>query len=100
MESVGIEQLMPAEEKEALEVLAQAFTLPAYQGRGLGRQVLRYVCKVAASKGYAGVQLVTTSQNESAVRLYREEGFVVEQEYKLGSESFYFMALTLTANQT
>lgn len=75
-------------------------TLPAYQGRGLGRRMLRYVRGVAASKGYVGVQLVTASQNESAVRLYREEGFVVVHESKLGSDNLLFMALTLTTNQT
>jgi [ribosomal protein S18]-alanine N-acetyltransferase len=47
---------------------------PAYQGRGIGRALLRAVLDHAVG---ATVFLEVRTDNESAIRLYRSEGFTV-----------------------
>jgi ribosomal protein S18 acetylase RimI-like enzyme len=68
--------------KERYLELVQLATLPAYQGRGLGRKMLRFLYDEARKEGYKGVTLVTV-RDTPAFRLYLGEGFVVEKEIGL-----------------
>ncbi len=50
--------------------------LPAYQGKGLGRQLLRIALEYAHKKEYKKVTLCVNADNERAKELYLGEGFV------------------------
>lgn len=49
--------------------------LPEYQGRGLGRSLLRASLKFAKEKGYKRAILSVNGENERAQALYIQEGF-------------------------
>ena len=69
-------------------------TLPAYQKQGLGREMLRFIRRAAENKGFAGIQLIATGQDSPAFHLYTNEGFIVEKDYNIASESVVLMRLT------
>lgn len=48
---------------------------PAYQGRGLGRRLLRRVLRLAAAEGADTVFLEVRASNAVAQCLYQDEGF-------------------------
>jgi mycothiol synthase len=49
--------------------------LPEYQGRGLGRSLLRASLRFAKEKGYNRTILSVNGENERAQALYIQEGF-------------------------
>ncbi len=49
--------------------------LPSYQGKGLGRVLLRAMLICAHEKSYKSVILSVNADNESALSLYTKEGF-------------------------
>jgi ribosomal protein S18 acetylase RimI-like enzyme len=69
-------------------------TLPAYQKQGLGREMLRFICRVAESKGFAGIQLLATGRDSPAFHLYIKEGFIAENDLNIASEVVVPMQLT------
>lgn len=48
-----------------------------WQGQGLGRRLMQAALERLAAKGYQGVSLTVTAQNEPAVQLYHQLGFEV-----------------------
>ncbi|MBU5440114.1 GNAT family N-acetyltransferase [Tissierella sp. MSJ-40] len=50
--------------------------LPAYQGKGMGRQLLRAALDFAQKKKYKKVMLCVNADNERAKEIYLREGFV------------------------
>jgi L-amino acid N-acyltransferase YncA len=52
--------------------------LPAYRGRGLGRQLMTLALEGARTCGLERVELTVFDGNERAQRLYAKMGFVVE----------------------
>jgi|SRR4030095_3346541 len=48
---------------------------PDYQGRGLGRMMLRYGINFGKEMGLTRTELTVNSENEDATRLYFKEGF-------------------------
>lgn len=53
--------------------------IPEYQGRGLGRIMLRAAIKFAREKAYKRVVLSVNAENERAKSLYLQEGFKQEE---------------------
>jgi ribosomal protein S18 acetylase RimI-like enzyme len=49
--------------------------LPAYRGRGIGRQLLSACLAKARSKGITRVELEVRADNERAIKLYERMGF-------------------------
>ncbi|MGE5654275.1 MAG: GNAT family N-acetyltransferase [Bacillota bacterium] len=49
--------------------------LPEYQGRGLGRTLLRALLRVADEMSFAGTSLCVNAENVRALSLYLQEGF-------------------------
>ena len=56
---------------------------PAHQGRGIGRDVLRRVCRLALARGAARVHLEVETGNDRALGLYTSLGFtrVATEDY-------------------
>ncbi|TGB03568.1 GNAT family N-acetyltransferase [Halobacillus salinus] len=53
--------------------------IPEYQGKGLGRQLLRKALEFGKSKGLPKAVLCVNADNEQAVHLYTKEGFEKEE---------------------
>jgi len=68
-------------------------TLPAYQRRGFGRKVLRFLYEKAKNEGCRGI-IVSTSPAIPGFYLYRKEGFKVEKEFTLGEITLCWMRFT------
>lgn len=60
---------------EAVMDIGPVAVLPKYQGRGLGRILIRAACSFAVSQGYQKAVLCVNADNERAKKLYIEEGF-------------------------
>lgn len=64
-------------QKEGNQAWIYGFSiLPEYQGRGIGRKVLRHVVKQQSEAGYS-VHLDVETKNTNALGLYEDIGFVV-----------------------
>jgi mycothiol synthase len=67
-----------AENPDAGELLAFGI-VNQHRGLGLGRSLLRYACTFAAGEGLNPVILSVNAENETALMLYRSEGFVLTE---------------------
>lgn len=54
---------------------------PAARGHGLGRTLVETCLRFAAGAAYRRIVLMTTSDQVSAARLYRDAGFTLEREF-------------------
>lgn len=54
--------------------------LPAFQGRGYGREILSRVVKLLQSQEYSQIRLSVVTQNRRALNLYQSIGFDVSAE--------------------
>jgi len=61
---------------------------PAWQGRGIGRDVLRRVCRELAAEGIRRIGLEVAVENDHALRLYSSLGFI-----KTTTEDYYELTL-------
>lgn len=61
--------------------IAQIGVLPAWRGRGLGRELLRWGVAFARARGAGVVELSVEGLNETALGLYRRNGFVPTVEW-------------------
>jgi mycothiol synthase len=76
LEMVGTVRVACEESDGAMEAFVGALAvLPAYQHRGLGRNLLRAAVAVGRSWGLDWVGLSVNAENELAADLYLEEGF-------------------------
>ena len=73
---IGIVRCVPDEHEgsPAMEIAPLAI-IPEYQGRGLGRNLLRTALKVAKERGFHQTVLSVNAENERAKSLYIQEGF-------------------------
>lgn len=73
----GYSLLLPTYSNEAGGMVLwidELYVRPEFRGRGLGRELLRYVCSGHGGKASA-VRLEVTRSNRRAADLYRSEGF-------------------------
>ena len=54
--------------------LEDLFVYPEYRGRGLGRQLLRHLARVAVERGYGRVEWSVLDWNVDAIGFYRSLG--------------------------
>ncbi|MBP1772140.1 MAG: putative acetyltransferase [Holophagaceae bacterium] len=73
--------------------------LPAYRGRGIGRQLLAACIAKAFSQGITRIELEVRADNQRAIRLYERMGFVQEgrlrQAFRLDGASFDALLMSL-----
>lgn len=79
-------------EGESVMNIGPLAILPEYQGKGLGRQLLRAALNFAQRKKYKKVALSVNIDNERAKELYFREGFVpiegaIVYEYQINYSS-------------
>jgi putative acetyltransferase len=67
---------------------------PAYQGKGMGRQVLENIREEAASMGIRRMELTVDLDNIAAINLYKKLGFEIEglirSSYKRSDSDDYY----------
>lgn len=61
--------------------ITQVCVAPSYQGTGLGYDLVRRSMEALAKHGCRAVSLTVTAANESALRLYRNMGFVQRRAF-------------------
>ena len=66
-----------------------------FQGRGLGRMLLKTVIEEAARSGYREMYLDTLSTSARALILYEKAGFVRTERYNKNYDADIFMVLKL-----
>ena len=77
--------------------MKRLYLRPAFQGRGLGRQLADRVVSEARAVGYKGMLLDTLSSMDAAIRLYASLGFVRRSAYYVTPVgNTVFMELSLT----
>lgn len=64
----------------AIAYLQRVAVHPDWQGHGMGRSLVRVVARKARGSGAKVLLLNTQTDNESAIRLYEDEGFVTLPE--------------------
>ena len=62
--------------------ITQVCVAPSYQGTGLGYELMRTSMVALASHGCRAVSLTVTAENEAALRLYRNMGFVPRRAFQ------------------
>ena len=61
--------------------IKRMYIKPAYQKRGLGRELLKKALELAKSCGYSTIRLDTLQDMLPAIRLYKEAGFYEIRAY-------------------
>jgi len=77
--------------------LEDLFVVPQWRGRGIGRQLLAYVARVAVARGCGRMEWSVLNWNEPAIRFYRRMGARAMDEwtvYRVTGESLTQLANT------
>jgi len=61
---------------ETIAILNDLYVLPAYRGKGYGRELVDHAVEVARSRGYSRLQWLTAQDNDKAQKLYKTLGAV------------------------
>jgi ribosomal protein S18 acetylase RimI-like enzyme len=61
---------------ETIAILNDLYVLPAYRGKGYGRELVDHAVEVARSRGYSRLQWLTAQDNDKAQKLYKALGAV------------------------
>ena len=61
---------------QAIAYLQRVAVEPRWQGHGMGRSLVRVVARKARASGAKVLLLNTQTDNDSAIRLYEDEGFI------------------------
>jgi len=61
--------------------ITQVCVAPSYQGTGLGYELMRKSMEALAARSCRAVSLTVTAENEAALRLYRNMGFVPKRTF-------------------
>ena len=75
--------------------LEDLFVVPQWRGRGIGRQLLAYVARVAVARGCGRMEWSVLNWNEPAIRFYRRMGARAMDEwtvYRLTGEALTHLA--------
>jgi ribosomal protein S18 acetylase RimI-like enzyme len=89
--TVGVLELDPRTDHMWLENVA---VLPAHQGRGFGRRLLRHAEAVARARGLREIRLLTNERYVANIAMYKRYGYVeTDRRPHLGTDLVYFTKL-------
>lgn len=88
------EKCMAFSETEKPCTLTRLCIAPKWQGKGLGKVLLKMSEKQAARMGYTAVHLLCDVRNETAYGLYRKNGYAKVGETALYDTRFYAIEKT------
>lgn len=76
---VGVVRMMLEEEERGpFSFVAPIAILPEYQGKGLGKELLKAGIAIGASNGLKDCMLCVNGENENALKLYKKNGFELD----------------------
>jgi diamine N-acetyltransferase len=70
--------------------LHKIYLLPATQGKGLGKQLLKYCISTAQQQGYTSMVL-NVNRHNNALNFYKAVGFIIIDEVDIDIGEGYFM---------
>ncbi len=79
------------------------FVSPQWRGRGLGRQLLTYVARLAVTRGCGRLEWATLDWNEPAIRFYKSLGALPMEEwtvYRLTGDALERLAAEFEVEKT
>ncbi len=66
--------------QNAMELYVTALcVLNAYRGKGVGKQLLNYLCNIGLSKGYTNISLEMRRDNKNTLGFYKKMQFEISQ---------------------
>lgn len=83
---VGCVGLRPLDAAVGIGEMKRMFVQPAYQGQGIGGELLAAFIDHARRAGYQAVRLDTLRRLSAAVKLYQQAGFVEIAPYRFNPE--------------
>ena len=95
---VGAGSLVPKNElndlncwqySENVREIARIVIAPVFQGKGLGKHLVRKLCFQAKKAGGQAVHLLVSTENFHAIRLYRNIGFYGRVQCKRYGHTYY-----------
>lgn len=69
--------------------LARIGVAPAYQKQGVGTRILQHIMKMVKEKGFDGIRMLVSTQNDSALAMYERNGFVKCGQVFMFDHDFY-----------
>ena len=72
---------------------------PVWQGRGLGRLLLRHVEELAVRQGFSEIRLYTNKRFEANVRLYLRLGYRIDREEESALGVTVYMSKAVRASE-
>jgi GNAT superfamily N-acetyltransferase len=63
--------------------LEDLFVLPEWRGRGIGRQLLAHLAKIAVERGCGRMEWAVLEWNEPAIGFYRRLGATVMEDWRV-----------------
>jgi len=77
-EIIGVYVLYPPEARNTIEIKNIA-VLPEFQGKGLGKLMLKHAGNVAQKKGYKKLRIATANSSVAQLHLYLSQGFLLQE---------------------
>jgi len=81
-----IQRSKPKHRSNQIE-LVMLVTLPLYQGKGRGKEILNFLYDYAKKKNYLSVVAVTNSK-KPAFKFYLKQGWIIEKKFINGKDEF------------
>ncbi|WP_194976217.1 GNAT family N-acetyltransferase [Aquiflexum lacus] len=73
---IGVFVLSPLDQKETIEIKNIA-VLAEFQGKGLGKMMLRYAEEISKKLGFAKLRIATANTSIAQLQLYLSQGFLL-----------------------
>ncbi|SHN57913.1 GNAT family N-acetyltransferase [Desulfitobacterium chlororespirans] len=75
-------------ERERIAVIHRLMVHPQYEGRGIARQLIRYVEELAQSRKYEAIRLDVFAKNPKAVSFYHQLGYQIAGKVRFRKGEF------------
>jgi GNAT superfamily N-acetyltransferase len=63
--------------------LEDLFVVPDWRGRGIGRQLLTHLARIAVERGYGRFEWAVLDWNEPAIAFYRKMGAMIMDDWRI-----------------
>jgi RimJ/RimL family protein N-acetyltransferase len=88
-------RLIPKRDRQTHTVYLGGFVVShSMKGKGIGGKILNHIKESASREGKIRIELTVDINNETAINLYRKNGFVIEghirKSYKRSSTNMYY----------
>ena len=89
-EPVGFALYHPKENFPSISRLSKIYLLSSHQGKGIGKNIIDYICKELVAGGFSLLEL-NVNRNNKALGFYEKLGFEIAGEEDIDIGQGYFM---------